>query len=273
MSDQILSSLSLEQKRQNLRHQRRSKVWQALGRFLVVSGLAAGLAWGMTSPYWTISKAGQVEIEGTELMSSQSIRAWLKLSYPLSLWELPTHQLREKLAAIPAIADVKIERQLLPPKVIVSIQERKPVARWRSHQQQGFLDATGTIIPQNYYGRTLPKTQLPSLEVLGYDRQYQQQWQKIYPLIDNLSIKVTAIDWRNPSNLVLKTELGQVYLGFYKDRLPEKLTALVQSRQLSSKIPLARILYIDLSNPDAPTVELKPQPAPIVAKVTATGRD
>jgi cell division protein FtsQ len=157
--------------------------------------------------------------------------------------------------------------------VIVSIQERKPVARWRSHQQQGFLDASGTIIPKNYYGRTLPKTQLPSLEVLGYDRQYQQQWQKIYPLVDNLSIKVTAIDWRNPSNLVLKTELGQVYLGFYKDRLPQKLTALVQSRQLSSKIPLARILYIDLSNPDAPTVQLKPQPAPIVAKVTATGRD
>ncbi|MFO0149080.1 MAG: cell division protein, partial [Microcystis sp.] len=54
MSDQIFSSLSLEQKRQNLRHQRRSKVWQALGRFLVVSGLATGLAWGMTSPYWTI---------------------------------------------------------------------------------------------------------------------------------------------------------------------------------------------------------------------------
>ncbi|MFN7254145.1 MAG: cell division protein, partial [Microcystis sp.] len=67
MSDKILSSLSLEQKRQNLRHQRRSKVWQALGRFLVVSGLATGLAWGMTSPYWTITKAGQVEIEGTEL--------------------------------------------------------------------------------------------------------------------------------------------------------------------------------------------------------------
>jgi cell division protein FtsQ len=273
MSDQILSSLSLEQKRQTLRQQRRSKVWQALGRFVVVSGLAGGLAWGMTSPHWTITKAAQVEIAGTELMSKESIASWLKLTYPLSLWELPTHQLQEKLSNIPAIADVRIERQLLPPKVIVSIQERKPVARWRSPQQQGFLDAAGTIIPKNYYDQTLVKTQLPSLEVIGYKAQYQQQWQEIYPLIANLSVKVSAIDWRNPSNLVLKTELGQVHLGVYRDRLPEKLTALVQSRQLSSKIPLARILYIDLSNPDAPTVQLKSQPAPIVAKVTATDRD
>jgi cell division protein FtsQ len=273
MIDKTVSSVPLQQKRQTLRHQRRSKVWQSLGRFVVVSGLAGGLAWGMTSPYWTITKAQQVQIEGTELMSQDSIRTWLKLAYPLSLWELPTHQLREKLSNIPAIASVKIERQLLPPKVIVSIQERKPVARWRSPRQQGFLDASGAMIPKNYYDQTLVKIQLPKLEVIGYNQQYQQQWQEIYPLIDNLPIKVAAIDWRNPSNLVLKTELGQVYLGVYKDRLAEKLTALVQSRQLSSKIPLARILYIDLSNPDAPTVQLKPQPTSLVAKVMATRAD
>jgi cell division protein FtsQ len=273
MIDKAVPPFALQQERQTLRHQRRWKVWQSLGRFAVVSGLAGGLAWGMTSPHWLITKAAQVEIAGTKLIAKDSIRSWLKLTYPLSVWELPTHQLQEKLAAIPAIASVKIERQLLPPKVIVSIQERKPVARWRSHQQQGFLDASGTMIPSNYYDRTLAKTQLPSLEVIGYDQQYQQQWREIYPLIDNLSIKVAAIDWRNPSNLVLNTELGKVYLGVYKDRMPEKLTALVQSQQLSSKIPLAQILYIDLSDPDAPTVQLKPRPATIVAKVTATRRD
>jgi cell division protein FtsQ len=266
MIEKVLPSGHLKNQRQALRNRRRSRVGQSLGRFLVVSGLAGGLAWGMASPYWTLTRAEQVEVKGTRLMSVESIRSFLGLSYPLSLWEVPTYQLQEKLETNPAIATARIDRQLFPPRMRVEIRERKPVASVRSLRGEGFLDEAGILIPKRYYERSSAKQQSLPLEVIGYSEQYRVPWRELYPLIRGLPVKVWVIDWRDPSNLVLKTDLGKVYLGAYNDRLLEKLTALIQSRQLSSKIPLGQILYIDLSDPDAPTIQLKPKPSPPLVK-------
>jgi cell division protein FtsQ len=272
MIDRAVPPDSLKNRRQALRNQRRSRGWQSLARFFVVGGLATGLAWGMAGPRWTIRANEQVKVAGNHLVSDTSLRSSLKLSYPLSIWELPIEHYRQTLAANPAIATVGIERQLFPPEMRIEIRERQPVARVRSPRGEGFIDAVGNLIPKRYYDQYAATTPLPTLEAIGYSEQYRTRWQKLYPYLQTFPIKVTAIDWRSPSNLVLKTELGKVNFGDPDSRLSEKLSALVQTRQLATKIPLDQILYIDLSDPDAPTVQVKPKPTPSPAKAPPTPR-
>lgn len=262
MIEKTLPSDSLKNRRQTLRDRRRSRAAGAVGRFLAVGSLAAGLAWVMVSPYWTIRSARQVEVEGESLLDERAIRDSLGLSYPLSIWEIPTDRLQAKLETDPAIKSARVERQLFPPRMRVEIRERQPVARANARDGQGFLDAEGTFIAKRYYDRPPGADRLVGPAAIGYDEQYRDSWQQLYPFLANLPVKITAIDWRDPGNLVLTTDLGKVYFGRHDDRLAEKLTALVQARQLSSKIPLDRILYLDLGEPNAPTVQVKPKPAP-----------
>jgi cell division protein FtsQ len=272
MIDKALPPDSLKQRRQALRNQRRSRGWQALGRFLVVGGLATGLVWVMAGSRWTIRSAEQVKISGNRLVSDKSIRSTLGVSYPLSIWEMPIDRFQEKLTINPALAGVRIERGLFPPEMRVEIIERQPVARTRQGREEGFIDADGTRIPKRYYDRATTGSRLPTLEAIGYTEQYKIRWQKLYPYLQNLPVKITAIDWRDPSNLVLNTSVEKVYLGSPDDRLGEKLDAFVQTRQLSAKIPPDRILYIDLSEPNAPTVQVKPDSLPKAEKPTLPPR-
>lgn len=272
MIEKTLPSDSLKNRRQALRDRRRSRAAGAVGRFLAVGALAAGLAGMMVSPYWTIRSARQVEVEGESLLDERALRDSLGLSYPLSIWKIPTDRLQEKLETNPAIATATIERQLFPPRMRVEIRERQPVAKANSRNGQGYLDAEGTFIAKRYYDRPMGADRLLGPAAIGYDEQYRDTWRKLYPFLANLPVKVTVIDWRDPGNLVLKTDLGKVYFGRHDDRLAEKLTALVQSRQLSSRIPLDRILYLDLSEPNAPTVQVKPKPAPAKDKPALPSR-
>jgi cell division protein FtsQ len=67
---------------------------------------------------------------------------------------------------------------------------------------------------------------------------------------------VSEIDWREPGNLILHTELGRVYCGSYGNHFASQLRALDQLRQLPQKVDLHEIDFIDLRNPQAPLVEL-----------------
>ena len=98
--------------------------------------------------------------------------------------------------------------------------------------------------------------------MLGLTPQSLSYWKDIYPLILNSPVEITALDWRDPSNLILDTVLGKVHCGTYlnQEQFLEQLQALGKLSKLSSQVPQERIIYLDLSNPDAPSVHLKDIP-------------
>ena len=69
-------------------------------------------------------------------------------------------------------------------------------------------------------------------------------------------MKISQIDWRDPGNLILKTELGIVYFGAYSDRFSGQLRILDQMRELPDQVSLDQIAYIDLRNPEVPLIEM-----------------
>ena len=265
-----IASVSQEQlttRRKKLRRARRIKLVQTIWRSLFVGGMASGLVWTLTLPDWVIRQPEQVVIEGNHFLSAKSIRSLLPLSYPESILRVQPQAIAKSLESQAPIAEATVTRQLIPPGLTIQVKERKPVAiaqgtvrsevkARHSSLQAGLLDAQGVWIPESSYTTLDKNLELPTLKVIGSPDQYHLYWSEVYQAVSHSPVKVFEIDWRNPANLILKTELGNVHLGPYSTRLSEQLAVLDRMRELPSHIQPGKIAYINLQNPDLPAIQM-----------------
>ncbi len=270
-----VSRTELAQRRQKLRLRRRIKFLQTAWRILAVSGLAGGLFWVTTLPDWVIRRPEQVAIEGNHYLPDQTIRALLPISYPQSLLRVEPQKITDTLKAKAPIAEVVVSRRLVPPGLVVQVKERFPVAiafqtaadtplllqksvkNQRSVSNIGLLDEKGLWIPIELYTSLDQSLKLPTLKIVGNFQQYRPAWAKLYREISRSPVKISEIDWRDPANLILKTELGVVHLGPYSSQFTYQLEKLDEMRKLPSHPSFSQIAYIDLRNPDNPIAQLE----------------
>jgi len=118
------------------------------------------------------------------------------------------------------------------------------------------LDENGVFMSIQSYTSLSNTTEFPSLKVVGLPEQYRPYWSHLYQAVSHSPIKVAEIDCQEPANLILKTELGIVHLGPYSSRLPEQLKVLAGMRQLPAHLNPSQLAYIDLKNPDYPSVQM-----------------
>jgi len=268
-----ISRTELSERRRRLRRLRQLRALQSIWRSLAVISIAGGLIWVSTSPIWVLRRSDQVVIEGNQHLSVKTIQSLLPITYPQSLWAVEPQAITRQLKSRAPIADVIVTRHIFPPRLIVQIQERHPVAiadfsavslSSDPPSKIVLLDEEGTWIPLENYTSLSPTVELPTLKVLGMKDQYRSQWKVLYPIVSHSPIQVTIIDWRNPANLILTTSLGTVYLGPYTNRLKEQLQVLDQMRQLPTLMDKRQIAYIDLRNPTSPLVQtLQPANIPL----------
>ncbi|MEQ8540148.1 MAG: FtsQ-type POTRA domain-containing protein [Coleofasciculus sp. D1-CHI-01] len=256
-----VSQAQISNRRQQLKRARRVKFFQALWRSLMVGGMASGLIWAITLPDWVIRQPEQIDIEGNQFLSTQAIRSLLPLSYPQSLWRVEPQAIAESLEDAAPIAEATVTRQLMPPGLIIQVQERQPVAiaqgQTQTTSEPGFLDERGVWMPQSSYRSLKANVELPTLQVRGQNEHYRPYWSQVYPVVHHSPVKILEIDWRNPANLILKTELGNVHLGSDSSQLAEQLAVLDRMRQLPTQLQPSQIAYIDLKNPDRPVIQMK----------------
>ncbi|MFP4120818.1 cell division protein FtsQ/DivIB [Coleofasciculus sp.] len=255
-----VSQAQISNRRQQLKRARRVKFFQALWRSLMVGGMASGLIWAITLPDWVIRQPEQIDIEGNQFLSTQAIRSLLPLSYPQSLWRVEPQAIAKSLENTAPIAEATVTRQLMPPALIIQVQERQPVAiaqgQTQTTSEPGFLDERGVWMPQSSYRSLKANVELPTLQVRGQNEQYRPYWSQVYPVVHHSPVKILEIDWRNPANLILKTELGNVHLGSDSSQLAEQLAVLDRMRQLPTQLQPSQIAYIDLKNPDRPVIQM-----------------
>jgi cell division protein FtsQ len=276
-----VSQVELAQRRRQLRRRRRIRLLQSSWRVLAVCGLAGGLIWVITSPTWVLRRPEQVTIEGNQFVRTERVRSLLPLRYPQSLLKLEPQAVATGLKAKMPLTEVTVNRQLFPPGLTVQIAERQPVAiallraeatetsRTDADQSEveagtiakpiaahrGVLDEYGNWIPLERYLAVDQSLKLPTLKVLGNPEQYRLAWAKFYQEVSRSPIKILEIDWRDPTNLILKTELGIVYFGPYSPQFGYQLNLLDKLRHLPSQAGSDNLAYIDLRNPAMPTVQ------------------
>lgn len=278
-----VSETELGRRRQKLQQQRRLKLAALMWQTVAASAMAGGLLWWVAQPAWLIARSDQVKVEGNQWLSDKAVRSLVPLSYPQSLWGIQPQVVARKMESAGPIAKAQVTRNLFPPSLTVEVTERLPVALAQpaavlgkgDREKVGWLDARGGWMPFDSYtsdkrsiqapqsGNGNPARQsqsaLPTLKVIGSIELYRTQWPKFYQALSSLTVKVFEINWQNPDNLILKTEIGTVHLGPYSSRTAEQLKVLDRMRQLPKQIDLSKIAYIDLRNPAAPTVQL-PEP-------------
>jgi cell division protein FtsQ len=173
------------------------------------------------------------------------------------------------------IAEAHVTRRLFPPSITVHIQERYAVAvvymipaPIATNPRQkiapaaepipvSLLDDRGYILSYEKYVSLNKSRDLPTLKVFGMQEQYRSQWASLYKLISQSPVGISEINWREPGNLILQTELGTVHLGSYTpSRLAEQLKALDQMRKLPEQVDASQIEYIDLNQPKTPQVKM-----------------
>ncbi|MEA5516812.1 cell division protein FtsQ/DivIB [Nodularia sp. UHCC 0506] len=255
-----VSQKDLAQRRQKIRRQRQIKIIQAIWRTLAISGLAGSLLWVALQPIWVLNAPKQIVMKsGGQLLSAEAIQSLLTISYPQSLWRIRPNAIADSLKQQPNIAQATVSRRLFPPGLNIEIQERVPVAIAHSPKKKtpaGLLDATGVLIPLEKYTLVNSRFKLPNLKVVGSPEQYRSYWSQLYPSLTQSSVKIMEIDGQDPTNLILKTELGNVHLGAISPQITEQIKILGQMRYLSAKIDFSQISYIDLKNPGSPLVHM-----------------
>lgn len=263
-----VSEAQLAHRRQKLRLARRLKILQTLWRTVAVSGIAGGVIWAITLPGWVIRQPEQVDIAGNKLLSRSAIRKALPIDYPQSLFRLQPQEIALGLSEKAPIARATVSRHLLPPRLIVEVIEREPVALAVPPTSQssnsssqpkvlGLLDSQGVLMPKDSYNTVNGSFPLPDLTVIGSPDQYQPHWEAVYKAISSCRVKILTIDWQNPRNLILNTELGIVHFGSYSSQFASQLLTLAQMQQLPAQINSSQIAYIDLTNPASPSIQMK----------------
>jgi len=119
------------------------------------------------------------------------------------------------------------------------------------------LDDTGEWVSLEQYDNPETMFELPSLQVLGMRPEYKKEWPDLYDVIRQNPVQVQAIDWRDPSNLKLKTDLGNVHLGPYSPQFSYQLEILDRMRHLPSHAEAGQIAFIDLKTPTVPRLQMK----------------
>ena len=243
-------SQPLKHKLRRLQQQRQRDWRRSLWRSLLTIGCAISLTSIAASSVWQITGQAQVQIEGADLVSETAIYALLDLKYPQFLGTTPSYELAQKLETIPAIAAARVSKQTIPPRLMIFLQERVPVALALSSGKVGFLDAEGTWIPPYLYGDLSTNFPLPQLKVVNFQPQYRRTWSKIHSLISRYSaLKISEVRWDESEHLFLKTELGTVYLGSDLSQLEDRFEVMVRLKNLPDRFDSSEIAYIDLSNP------------------------
>ncbi|NEQ27613.1 MAG: FtsQ-type POTRA domain-containing protein, partial [Microcoleus sp. SIO2G3] len=229
-----VSRAQLAERRRQLRRQRKVRIMQASWRLLFVLGIASGSVWVMSLPAWVVRQPQQVEIEGNRLLSTATVQKLLPIRYPQSLWQIQPEAVAHQLEQQAPIARAIVSRHLFPPGLKVQIQERTPVAiAVLGGNEASLLDAEGNSMPLQSYHSINQAIALPTLKVTGMRSEYRSQWALLYPMVSTSPVKISEIDWRQPSNLILKTELGMVHCGAFSERFEQQIRALDRMRQLT----------------------------------------
>ena len=227
-----------------------------------MSAILGGFAWTVSRSDWKISKPEQIRVEGNQYLTDDAIRSILAISYPKLIMELAPAQLTAKLIAQGSIASAKIDRGLLPPHLVVQVQDLPPIAQIltdNDSRSQIFVDERGRQMPISSYQPTILSS-LPKLQLRLPTTGRCPDWPQLYQVIQTSPVAIGIVDCRDPQNLFLQTEIGKVRLGVagINSRSNQRIQQLDRLRDWQKDAGSVDVDYLDLENPDAPKLQLKP---------------
>ena len=227
----------------------------ALWRSTFLIGCALGIGLVANLPIWKINGRSQIKIDGSQLVSEETVYNALKIAYPQLVWTVDGLALTRQVEAIPAIEFATANRQLVPPQITISLQEKNPVAVATSEGKIGFLNSAGEWIDRKFYAN-IDDSSLPKLKVINYQTQFRDRWQQIYQLITLYpELQINELQLQQSGNVFLNTKLGRVFLGAKPSHIKRQFEIMARLENLPEQLDPSEIAYLDLSNPEAALIQ------------------
>ncbi|MGK7909995.1 MAG: cell division protein FtsQ/DivIB [Synechococcus sp.] len=258
-----------QQVRQQLRHQLQSRLW----RWTLTAGLLVGGVYVARLPCWKVQVANSVRIQGNDLLDDRDILAFVPPIDSLYIWQVEPHRVEAAMLENPFLKSVSVRRQLFPPHISAEVEERQAIAVGRVAGTPGFIDTEGQWVDSTDLS-VESASEWPTLIVMGWEPAQKRDWAELLFVLQHSVVAIRTVDWRNPTNLILQTELGEVHFG----QLPEgthpdtplgrsPLARVVKERlqglnQLSGlydgpcNCQPSDVDYINMSHPQLPTIAL-----------------
>lgn len=253
-----------DDRRRELRLQRRRDRLRNLWRIVLLTGAASGLGVLLLREGWVLRSPSQVELVGSRLVSREQVIHEGQLRFPLQLLALRPHQLAQRLSTGLPVEDVRVSRLMLPPRLRIELADRKAVARAQRRSgirlEDGFVDRLGNWMTRRQHRDS---GAIPSVEVLGWQERLRPALALILARSQRLGSPLTQVRFEPNGSVWLHTvALGQVHLGPADARLLRRLEVLQHlSGQLPRQIRGLPVQSIDLSDPDRPELGLPAAPA------------
>nr|YP_009545916.1 cell division protein FtsQ [Glaucocystis incrassata]ASQ39977.1 cell division protein FtsQ [Glaucocystis incrassata] len=181
----------------------------------------------LISPASWISDYQSVEIYGNKFISTDRLKKTVLSPYKHAEWVWWMHpsQIKYRLKKNHKIINkISVSRQLFPSKIQIYISEYNVVGvvfQDHGNQIRGFLSQEGVFIPisKDLHFKNLDKKRVNNfIGIRGINNFFdgnQNLWLPIYEKLKSCPVKIFGIDWRDPENLILETEIGTVYVGEY----------------------------------------------------------
>lgn len=237
-----------------------------LWRLLVFSSTAVGLAWVLLEKGWWLETPGQVVFQGTSRQDRGKLLAASALQLPTPLLAIDPSSVQQDLRRLVSpTLQVQVRRTLAPPQLVVSLQNSTAHAWARrslaDRVERGLLDHrfNWTSFDGQHQLDSFPMVKNNVLVLVDFwTPALQKTLAELFSDLEHLQTPVHTIRITADGQLVLRTSevLGEVRLG-QPDHLARKLATMDHLYvQLERSVPPFSYAYVDLRNPDQPTLGL-----------------
>jgi len=260
------------ERRRRLRQERRRERLVQLWRFGTLTVTATGLGWVLLTQGWTLRSQEQVVVEGSQRLGRDAVIEAATLQFPMQLLGLQPSQMETTLLKQLPVQAVTVQRRLLPPGLMVSLEDRRPLASATrvggKGLEKGMVDGLGHwMAPAAVEHGEEPET---SIQVKGWTSTQRPVIALLLEQRDQLGSPLQTIDIAADGSISLTTAgLGLVQLGIDSGLLEQQVTTMRQlSRSLPADLKRKPGSSIDLSDPAKPELQLPAPPKPTEAKAS-----
>ena len=255
-------------RRRELRRQRRRSLLLQLWRLVAMLLLSGGFAWILLRHGWTLRGPDAVILQGDSALQTAQVVEAAKLRFPQPLLEVSPRELERQLMQSLPVRSAQVARQMLPARLIISIQPQIPIAQAERQgpagRERGLVNSEGEWIPLT----DASPEPLTDILVRGWNHQQRDKVAALLHQRDRFEGRLKAVVLHPDGDISLVTrDLGRIDLGGEASLLDAQIETIVHlNNTLPEHLRQARLGSLDLSNPDRPELQRPNPPAPKQAK-------
>ena len=255
-------------RRRELRRQRRQTLLVQLWRLVALLVLSGGFSWVLLRHGWTLRGPEAVIVKGGAALETDQVVEAADLNFPHPLLEVSPRALEQQLFNTLPVQSVRVERQMLPARLIVSLSPQIPIAQalrqGPTGRERGLLNAKGQWMPVT----DASPQPITDIWVRGWNEQQRDQVAALLRQRDRFEGRLKAVELHPDGDISLVTTgLGRIDLGGEPALLNAQIETIVHlNKTLPEHLRQARQGSLDLSNPERPELQMPNPPAPKEAK-------